>query len=353
MTQKGLTEDKSLQQKQTATILSTKVICKQPDRYIGWPTIAEASNGDLLVVFSGNRDTHTSADGKTQMVRSGDGGKTWNGPITIHVTPLDDRDAGIIQTKNGTMLVSWFTNRGGGEWQGHWTIRSTDSGRTWEAPVRTEVTTPHGPIQLRDGRLIFVGQRPHESHCKLPNGKLSNSQKFDVGIQESTDDGRSWQTIGTFPVPDDVPMLAYDECHVTECASGKLVVLFRDCYGEHYIRQSQSDDSGYTWSAPHVTPIRGYPPHVIRLHNDWLLVVYGKRWPPYGEFACISKDEGQTWEAESEIRLSSAPNGDLGYPASVQLDDHSILTVYYQIDEPDEKTCLMMTHWQLGDDSAP
>ena len=290
------------------------------------------------MVFSGDRDSHTSRDGKTQMVRSMDQGMTWDGPVTIHDTPLDDRDAGLIQTRNGTMLSSWFTNRGGGEWQGHWTSRSVDNGSTWEEPVRTEVTTPHGPIQLGNGRLLFVGQRPHESH----------DNDYDVGIQSSDDDGRSWQTLGTFPVPDNVPMLTYDECHAVECASGKLVILFRDCYGEHHIRQSQSSDGGVTWSQPHMTPIQGYPPHVIRLHNDWLLVVYGKRWLPFGEFACISKDEGQTWEVENEIQLSSAPNEDLGYPASVQLEDNSILTVYYQVDKPGEKPCLMATHWEIN-----
>ena len=290
------------------------------------------------MVFSGDRDSHTSRDGKTQMVRSKDQGMTWGGPVTIHDTPLDDRDAGLIQTRNGTMLSSWFTNRGGGEWQGHWTSRSVDSGSTWEEPVRTEVTTPHGPIQLRNGRLIFVGQRPHESH----------DNNYDVGIQSSDDDGRSWQTLGTFPVPDNVPMLTYDECHAVECANGKLVILFRDCYGEHQIRQSQSVDGGVTWSQPHMTPIQGYPPHVIRLHNGWLLVVYGKRWLPFGEFACISKDEGETWEVENEIQLSSAPNEDLGYPASVQLEDSSILTVYYQVDKPGEKPCLMGTHWEIN-----
>ncbi len=45
-------------------------------------------------------------------------------------------------------------------------------------------------------------------------------------------------------------MLTYDECHVVECASGKLVILFRDCYDEHFIRQSHSTDGGHTWSPP-------------------------------------------------------------------------------------------------------
>jgi len=60
-----------------------------------------------------------------------------------------------------------------------------------------------------------------------------------------------------------------------------------------------------------------------------------------------SRDDGKTWDIEHEITLSPAMNDDLGYPASVQLDDGSILTVYYQIDKPGEKTCLMGTHWRL------
>jgi hypothetical protein len=40
-------------------------------------------------------------------------------------------------------------------------------------------------------------------------------------------------------------------------------------------------------------------------------------------------------------------NGDLGYPASVQLPDGSIYTVYYQIDKPHEKTSLMGTNWKI------
>ncbi|HAK94914.1 MAG TPA: hypothetical protein DCM87_07895 [Planctomycetes bacterium] len=60
------------------TIIARKVLCAQPGRYIGWPTIARARNGDLVAVFSGDRDAHVSPDGKTQMVRSADRGATWS-----------------------------------------------------------------------------------------------------------------------------------------------------------------------------------------------------------------------------------------------------------------------------------
>lgn len=169
-------EQRDFRDQKLATILDRKALCKQPGRYIGWPSIAEAPNGDLLVVFSGDRTAHVSPDGKTQMIRSRDGGKTWSEPATINDLSIDDRDARIIRTKQGTMLVSWFTG----------------------------------------------------------------------------------------------------------------------------------------------------PPY----HTDL---------------------QSELWDVDNEIRLSEASNGDLGYPASVQLKDGTIWTVYYEIDQPGEKPCLMGTHWRLKD----
>ena len=91
----------------------------------------------------------------------------------------------------------------------------------------------------------------------------------------------------------------------------------------------------------------GFPPHAICLQDDRLLVVYGLRMPPYGQRACLSADGGASWDVEAERFLPPAPNADLGYPASVQLADGSILSVYYQVDQRGEKTCLMGTRWQL------
>ena len=55
-----------------------------------------------------------------------------------------------------------------------------------------------------------------------------------------------------------------------------------------------------------------------------------------------------------EARLGAIPSSSatrpstIATPASAQLEDGSILTVYYQIDKPGEPTCLMGTHWRLG-----
>ncbi len=357
------------------TVLSTQVICKEPGRYIGWPSVCRTHSGELLAVFSGDRDEHVCPWGKVQMVRSSDQGATWSEPVTICNTPLDDRDAGIIETRQGTLVVAWFTSlafegRLHGDlsnkpvlqqwrqhamkltpelreqWLGYWTVRSEDGGKTWDTPVRTDGSTPHGPIELADGRLLYVGRKNPHKGSVLP-------------VEESRDDGKSWQVIATIQTAPEDNINEFHEPHVVECADGRLVAQFRYHFVvpgkpgydnlQSYLRQTVSTDGGKTWTVAEKIPLLGYPPHLIRLRNGYLVCVYGKRYAPFGEYACISRDNGQTWDVEHEVFLAAAPNGDLGYPASTELEDGSILTVYYQIDQPGERTCLMATHWRVNE----
>jgi hypothetical protein len=90
-----------------------------------------------------------------------------------------------------------------------------------------------------------------------------------------------------------------------------------------------------TWVDPYETPLWGFPPHLMQLSDGRVLVSYGHRRPPFGQRACIS-DDGVTWELENEIILrADAPNKDLGYPVSVELEPGVVLTVYYQPNVPE------------------
>ena len=91
------------------TLHWSKPICKQPGNYVAWPTIARTTDGELFVVFSGDRDEHVCPYGKTQLIRSNDDGETWSSAETINSTPLDDRDSGIIELRSGALVMSWFT----------------------------------------------------------------------------------------------------------------------------------------------------------------------------------------------------------------------------------------------------
>ena len=343
------------------------VICKQENRYIGWPSVGRRIDGEILAVFSGDRDAHVCPFGKTQLVRSRDGGYRWSDPETINNTPLDDRDAGIVVLASGEILVSWFTSLAfeGQEarsrlgaldlarwdrhaaritkeqrrrWLGNWTVRSTDGGWTWEEPVRTVGSAPHGPTQLADGRLLYLG-------CII-HGKPG------LTAEESTDQGHSWRVIGKVPVPSDKDVAHLYEPHVCQLADGNLVGLFRyqppGEHSRHHLQQTESDDGGKTWSRLHTTPMWGHPPHLTRLKDGRLLATYGYRRPPYGQRACLSADGGATWDIGREIVIrDDAPSADLGYPASVEMEGGAILTVYYQQEYAGEKTSLMATRWQL------
>ena len=361
-----------------ARIYATRIICQQPGRYIGWPTITKTHSGELLTVFSGDRDAHVCPWGKTQLIRSQDNGESWSHPVTINNTPLDDRDAGIIETEDGTLVVSWFTslafdNPEQVDWQnlpdilllswqrhseklsletrkrwlGNWVRRSTDGGKSWGDPINTYVTAPHGPIQLANTNLLYVGRNYAVGDKTSPRPSVPQHLAACV----SDDDGLTWRISGYIQAPEQVkPGTAeFHEPHLVETAEGQLIALFRHHGnpGQYYLWQSESSDGGKSWTQLHQTAIWGYPPHLIRLKNNWLLVTYGRRKPPFSERACISRDNGLTWDVDNEVTISSAPNSDLGYPASVQLKDGSIYSVYYQINKSGEKTCLMGTHWEL------
>lgn len=62
---------------------------------------------------------------------------------------------------------------------------------------------------------------------------------------------------------------------VLELKSGKLIAMIRNepkDVSQCFLLQSESRDSGKTWSPMKSTGIWGYPPHLIQLKNGWLLV---------------------------------------------------------------------------------
>jgi len=169
---------------------------------------------------------------------------------------------------------------------------------------------------------------------------------------ESADQGRSWRVVATVQPPQSEKASSFCEPHLVETLSGRIIVHFRyedrKTFEQDIAWQSESDDGGKTWTVPHPTPIHGHPLHLLRLHNGWLLNTHGYRHPPFGQRACLSRDGGKTWNVEDEVIIrDDGPHGDLGYPATVQLTDGSLYTVYYQAPRAGALCVLMGTRWRL------
>ncbi|MBG86986.1 MAG: hypothetical protein CMO80_08830 [Verrucomicrobiales bacterium] len=358
-----------------AKVIDTKVISRLPDIYHGWPTLTRRKNGQLIVVCSGGREQHVCPFGRVDLMRSEDNGETWTFPRTILDGPIDDRDAGILETDQGSLLATTFTSLAyvdyvmkkelakpvgrPGAWSqeqrdrwlsvhnrigekerkaelGQWMIRSTDGGITWSERYTSIVNSPHGPIQLKDGRQLYAGK-------VLWTGNKEN------GVCESKDDGKTWQWLAGIPTREGDTNPNYHELHAVEAPSGKLIAHIRNHNKKNSREtlQSESIDGGRTWSVPHSIGVWGLPSFLNRLRDGRLLMSYGHRRKPFGNQARISNDEGKTW-SEPMIISGDGAGGDLGYPSTVELGDGSLVTVWYEKLEGSSRAVLRQARWRLG-----
>lgn len=361
-----------------AKILETKVISPQSEFYHGWSTVTRRQNGELWVTWSGGRESHVCPFGQVHAMTSRDDGKTWTWPRVLLDSAIDDRDSGVLETAKGTLLVTTFTSlayepslkkatsmaeltsKGWvtkgmapeqfARWKacherlndeerkaelGQWLIRSTDGGLTWSSRLPTLVNSPHGPIQLKDGRLLYAGKQLWTEDKK-------------IGVCESKDDGLTWQWLAEIP-PRQGENAAkdYHELHAVEAANGTIIAQVRNHAKTDagWTLQTESSDGGKTWSELH--PVcYGLPSHLLKLRDGRLLMTYGHRRAPFGNQARVSTDNGKTW-SEAMIISGDGIGGDLGYPSTVELGDGSFLTVWYESMKEPKLAALRQAHWRL------
>lgn len=348
----------------SATILDRKVISHQPDYYHGWSTLTRLANGDLALAWSGRRVAHVCPFGSVEMMHSQDNGETWSYPRTVHDSLIDDRDAGILETAKGSLIVTSFSSLAyithvyakgkhldDPEWQaahrrieddagrekelGCWAFRSTDGGKTFSNRIDTVVNSPHGPTQLSDGRLLYLGK------------ELWTEEKK-IGAAVSEDDGQSWKWLAGIPTREGDEVRNYHELHAVECPDGSILAQIRNHNetNKGETLQTRSTDGGLTWSEPRAIGVWGLPSHLLVLRDGRLLMSYGYRRKPFGNQARVSSDNGKTWSEPIPISEDGA-GGDLGYPSTVELDDGTLVTVWYEKLPGNPMAQLRQARWKL------
>ncbi|MDP6555423.1 MAG: sialidase family protein [Pirellulaceae bacterium] len=322
--------------------------------FIGWPGgVERMPNGDLLLAHSAGYwhssfaqprqiepelrqrwlkegwplDFPAPTGGRTMASRSTDDGKTWSRPQTVIDHPLDDGAHAVFTCRDDTVLcfvgvqASWYGYSKAPKAFRHdidglntkqFVLRSTDSGKTWSAPIGLEspgdfYERAHGgrPIQLADGSILWA------TYYQVAGKKYLHG-----AIRRSDDSGRTWRVISTIERPDN----NVDEPAIAQLKDGRLILITRPDGAVFY-----SNDKGVTWidSGSRVVPPASpkfKAPQLIVLRDGTIVAV-----ATCGNLRIwISTDHGKTWSKNRSLDTSS-----YGYPGSWILDDdQSILLPY-------------------------
>ncbi len=347
--------------------------------YFGWPTAVRLKNGKIAVVASGFRLRHICPFGKTVISYSENEGETYTLPAPVIDTVLDDRDGGIMTFGESGVIVTSFNNTVHFQrTQNHSTESRKDNGKsgydlayldtvteeeeaaalgasfrissdhgvTFGQRFKSPVTSPHGPIELPDGSILWVGTTFRtekdpigtpdriEAHRVRPDG----SMEFVGAIPPIEKDGEIAYSCEPHAIPlDDGSILAHMR---VQSRGGKPLFT---------VYQSRSFDGGQSWSKPVMllSETGGSPPHILKTSSGLLICTYGHRNEPYGIRAMFSRDNGESWETDVELCGSLAPTDDLGYPSTVELSDGSFITIYYDHRRSGDSAVILQQKWEI------
>ncbi len=225
-----------------------------------------------------------------------------------------------------------FDNGGGIVFLGGYLVRSTDGGKTWQGPIYP----PHVDEEInfnalgeplpaynrgalcegKDGRIYWVVA----VNDSIPVKKTSNH------LLVSEDKGLTWSYSGVVATDDKV---SFNETSIYETPEGDLVAFLRTARMEDQACIARSKDGGKTFQWESMG-FQGHPLNALRLPDDRVLLTYGYRHVPYGIRARILNSECTDFATAPELVLrDDGGNGDIGYTWPVMLDENRVLVIYY------------------------
>jgi hypothetical protein len=329
------------------------------------PKVALLPNGDLVTVVAHNNYASDAvvSDVVIEWFISPDGGLTWHttDPLPPTAAPgLDRYPTWPVRLKDGALMTigsyGWenFTDtpeqREELAAQGYYLFtpeegnakgvisiihrvcmsRSGDGGKTWKtSDIALPAPMPHlalygDPLVTRAGVII----QPMWGRFDLKREPKYVSSL----VLRSEDDGKHWD-LRTIAKAQDFDL---NETSIAEAPNGDLVALIRTT-GQRELWTAVSTDAGEIWSRPVNSGLLGSTPFLVTTKDGLIVAVYMRRathpggggFAQTGVFACVSRDNGRTWDTEYQVCLVDAGTEVVdGYPSAVALPDGSVYAVY-------------------------
>jgi hypothetical protein len=225
---------------------------------------------------------------------------------------------------------------------------SRDNWKTWEGPLETPVSIPHGAGGTGDGMEPFHGPLFWRSLLELPEGRLlatmygyfegdtvpitgfkrvEGFNKYRTILVESKDRGASWELVTTIAYDPSIGQESFCEPALARLPDGEIVCIMRTGYTHDPMYVSRSRDSGRSWTKPVSTQRTGVDPRLIVLRSGLLACAYGvKEYDGNRRERRImfSRDGGSSWLRDTIVFAGYGGS----YPDAVELEPDKLLYVY-------------------------
>jgi len=233
----------------------------------------------------------------------------------------------ITMYKSNAAHIPAFTFMGG------YIVRSIDGGKSWQGPIYP-INVPSDVQQNVWGNPLPAYNRG--ALCEGKNGLVYWVVASKDAVSPSTtsthlliseDKGLTWRY--SCPVASD-KKISFNETSLYETPKGDLVAFLRtEDMPDQLSCIARSTDSGksFQWQS---LGFYGYPLHALKLPDNRVLLTYGYRQKPYGIRGRILNPECTDFTTALEFVIrDDGGSGDLGYSWSTMLDKNRVLVVYY------------------------
>lgn len=246
-------------------------IWRSPSRFTKNPDIVVLPTGRYMLIYS-DVDAHWSLENQVlTLLASDDQGKTWFKHREVDRADLTQGDERLVTPRlsllNDGRLVVIIDHNDDGHFHedqtpGNWLYWSEDNGDTWSDAQTNDILgfEPDRMMDLPDGSL---GVTTH-----LMRGE---SQEFAQVLWASDDGGQTWTERST---------IAHNGYH--RFCEGAVVILDEGKRLACVMRENHSagipcfiafsDDNGYTWTDPQMTPFAIHRPYAKQLADGRVLV---------------------------------------------------------------------------------
>jgi len=309
---------------------------------------AQLPNGKLVLATCRNNNDSDPTKKRflIHVYESADQGLTWQ---EINETPLFGKEPSLTVLPNSILVMSaqkGYFGPGSKYKESINMARSSDGGRTWELYDLPGADYPRNMIVEKDGTLLFVRAVKSDwsdSGDGSPNLQLCRSKG-----------GKTWQfSEGAV----DWNYSTFGEISAIRLKDGRLLAALRrqipETKGEGFEDTviTESSDDGKRWSKPRVMANTAeVHVYLTQLEDDRILATYSNYHLPYGAYAIVSNDGGETWDRDHPIRLSASADLYVGWPVTLQLKDRSLITasaLTAYLRQPSETTATEVVRWRL------